>query len=71
MSGEAVSMVKPYIPPVISWIQASLLENNALMLAELANNYMNNHKNTNKLYPLYIDPPKASLPAKGLRMMPS
>lgn len=70
LSGEAVSMIVPIIPPTVSWIEAPIKEADSLMLADLAEHYEQNHTVTNPLYPLYIDPPKASLPKGGLRQVP-
>lgn len=71
LSGEAVSTILPFVPASLKWIQASEREEgDALLMAECAEAVWQTQTQEEALYPLYIDPPKASLPARGLRNMP-
>ena len=45
-------------------------EADSIMMAKLADQYDRENKSTNTLYPLYVDPPEAKLPQKGLRKAP-
>lgn len=70
LSGEAFPIIEPLIPTKVNWRKSSINEADAVMMAKIADHYDQDDKVTNKLYPLYIDPPKASLPAGGLRKAP-
>lgn len=70
LAGESVPMLLPLLPETISCKQAHLHEADAIMMAKLAVTYQQMNKQTNPLQPLYIDPPKASLPKNGLRKAP-
>lgn len=69
LAGEAVADVLPVMPAGLCWIRAFLDEVDAVMIAETAVQYWKEGKKTNPLSPLYIDPPKAALPAGGLRIL--
>lgn len=70
LAGEAVPTLVPLLAMVKSWQIAEIQDADAIMIAKTAVAYQQADKITNTLYPLYIDPPKASLPAKGLRQAP-
>lgn len=67
--GEAVPYLESRLPQCAK-IYSEYNEANSVMMAKLADQYDLEGKISNNLYPLYIDPPEAKLPQKGLRKAP-
>lgn len=67
--GEGVIGVASQLPQHAE-IYRKYYEADAIMMAKLADQYDMENKSSNILYPLYVDPPEAKLPQKGLRKAP-
>lgn len=68
--GEAADILAPSLPANATLCKDFVGEADILMIAEVADLYCVEKRVGNGLYPLYVDPPEAKLPAKGLREAP-
>lgn len=67
--GEAACGLEARLPQYAA-IYRGYDEADSMMMARLADQYDIEGKISNNLYPLYVDPPEAKLPQKGLRKAP-
>lgn len=67
--GEAVSGLEHRLPKNAT-LYCEYHEADSIMMAKLADQYDLQGKVSSNLYPLYVDPPEAKLPQKGLRKAP-
>lgn len=67
--GESVAGLEGKLPSYAQVFQ-NLCEADSMMMAKVADKYLYENKISNQIVPLYVDPPEAKLPQKGLRKAP-
>ncbi|MDI2112040.1 tRNA (adenosine(37)-N6)-threonylcarbamoyltransferase complex dimerization subunit type 1 TsaB [Commensalibacter nepenthis] len=69
ITGEAIATIEDTLPSHAHKLQ-DMNEADALMMAKISDQYDSKRIISNQIYPLYVDPPEAKLPQKGLRKAP-